>query len=117
MARTARLAVFVLASTIGSFTFGTIWAHRAPEQERAKEKVTIAGIDYEARGNLTPAAGQNFPKSWGRLIGYAAGADKGLFLFEAEDGVLRQVTVTFSHWVWKEPARIEGIHVLAIGRR
>jgi hypothetical protein len=27
------------------------------------------------------------------------------------------VHVIFSHWIWKEPARIERIHVLAIGRR
>ena len=117
MKRTVRFALLVLPLLASSFGLGKSWAGKELEQDRATARVAIAGIDYEAVGTLAPAPGQNFPKNWGRVVGQTLGNDKGFFLFEAEDGTLRQVMVTFSQEVWKEPARIVRIHVLAIGRK
>lgn len=82
--------------------------------QSSKDVKEALGIDYDLRGRLNPAEGHHFPKSWGRLVNLLPiGGDLDwVFLFEAEDGTVRIVSVDLN---WRK-FDIDAVRVLTIGR-
>jgi hypothetical protein len=114
MNRRRVLAVGIVALVISGLTVGFV----SGQKDQAKDKSETLGTNYKITGNIDPVPGQTFPKSWGRLVNYAAvGSNNGTireqrFVFEAADGTIRIVKTDLN---WNTDL-IDDAEVITIGR-
>lgn len=86
----------------------------APAEQGQQDKRQVMMTDYKITGTIDPVSGQTFPKSWGRLVNvFDVNTGKQYFVFEAEDGTIRDVRTTLD---WKKHS-IESAEVITIGRK
>ena len=83
-----RTLVSIVVFVVAGFGLGFA-ARKGPTQDNRQ----IVTADYEIAGATNSPTEQTFPKNWGRLVNYVVdeGADRKLFVFEAEDGTIRAV--------------------------
>ena len=88
------------------------------QRDHKSDKRGVLGTNYEITGIIEPEAGQSFPRSWGRLVGYEIASNQGgaikqqRFVFEDEDGTIRIVKTDLN---WSDDM-IDDAEVITIGR-
>jgi len=88
------------------------------QRDHKSDKRGVLGTNYEITGIIEPEAGQSFPRSWGRLVGYEIASNQGgrikeqRFVFEDEDGTIRIVKTDLN---WSD-IKIDDAEVITIGR-
>ena len=88
------------------------------QRDHKSDKRGVLGTNYKITGIIEPEAGQSFPRSWGRLVGYEIASNQGgrikeqRFVFEDEDGTIRIVKTDLN---WSD-IKIDDAEVITIGR-
>ncbi len=89
------------------------------QRDHKSDKRGVLETNYKITGIIEPEAGQSFPRSWGRLVGYEIASNQGgvikqqRFVFEDEDGTIRIVKTDLN---WSDD-KIDDAEVITIGRK